>query len=186
MQSIQFAIAQALAYDLGGKVPALQKVYPEWPEANQLLVYPSATIETQPSTYMRMAPYIVTRGSVANNKAQNTYCVGTYETLLQVDIWSKYKVERDALVMAMFDALQPVSLGGYNLTLAEYFGEVLGFTLTNFKYMDDSESVRQKTWRAMFSLSASCRAINTTTDFIITQAPVLELDILDTNESLGD
>jgi hypothetical protein len=179
------AIAEALAADIAAKVPALVQVLPEWPEANQLLNMPAATIETQQPLYERCAPYLLSLGSVANNQATSLYIVGEYTLQMQLDIWTKYKVQRGALYEAVFQALQPSGSGwrggnaGYTLQLAAYYNEWTNFTLKGYKFMDQGDSIREKTWRAVLQLEASCRAVGTNTDYVITQPPVLTFDTPD-------
>ena len=175
------AIAEALANDIAGRSLGFAQVLPEWPEANTLMTFPAATVETlgQPQ-YERCAPYILSMGAVANNKATNLYIVGEYALQIQLDIWAKYKLQRDSLYEAVFQAIQAPNTannwrgsGGYSLQLAAYYNEWANFTLKGYKFMDEGESLREKTWRAILQLEASCRAVSTTSDYIITQPPVL-------------
>jgi len=171
------AIAEVLATDLAGRNLGFSQVLPEWPEANKLMTLPAAAIETsgQPQ-YERCAPYLLSMGTVANNKATNLYVVGEYTLNLQLDIWTKYKVQRDSLYEAVFQAIQSPNPQGYSLQLAAYYNEWVTFTLKGYKFMDEGNSLHEKTWRAVLQLEASCRAISTTTDFVITQPPVLTFD----------
>jgi len=169
------AFGEALVADLLAKVPTFASVSAEWPEANQPLVYPSLSAETQQPQYERMSPYVRTVGAVTNNQAATSYVVGSYTTQLQLDIWAKYKVQRDTLYEAVFNVLQPVSAQAYILQLSQYYGEWVTVMMRGYKLSSDSDSVKAKTWRATIFLEATCRAINTSTDYIITQPPVLEL-----------
>lgn len=176
-------IAEALATKLATDIPSFVNVYPDWPEQNQQLVYPCASIFTGEPQYARCPPYLKTQGTtnVMTNTASNIYVVGQFDFNLQLDIWARYKVERDSLYQLVFNVIEPVTPRGFNLQLSSYYNEWVTFTQTSFKFLDDPDSVALKQWRVLVNLKATCRAINTTTDYIITQDPVL---ILETPDSI--
>lgn len=173
------ALTEALAADLA-TIAGIAKVYPEWPEANAQLTLPSLSIVTTAPQYTRSQPYIISQGTVAANVATNTYCVGTWDILLQLDLWAKYKAQRADLLDTLMNFLQPAKNDGYTLQLAAYHSEWASFCVTGQSWVDTEDAVTRKEWRALVKLQASCRAVNTSNEFIITQPPVLQFSTPDT------
>lgn len=174
-------IAEALAAKLKADVAGLAEAYAEWPEANQSLIYPSASVTVSGDVgFERGAPYLISQGAVVSNQATNLYCIGNYQDLpVQIDIWTRYKVERDEFYEKVWNVLNPVD-SCLMLQLAGYYNEWLSITQRSFQFLSTPDATTRKEWRVLVSLVASCRAVKQRSDFIITQPPVLEFDTPDT------
>lgn len=170
------ALAEALAAKLRTAVPSFAEVYPEWPEMNQQLVYPSCAITTREPVYTRCAPYLLSIGDVVNNQATSIYCVGEFEARVQLDIWTRYKIERDTFYDRVFQVLEPASGLGLALQLSDYFDQWATVTQLSFKFDENPEAVARKEWRVFVELAVTCKAISTAQDYVITQEPVLVFD----------
>jgi hypothetical protein len=169
------ALVAALAAHLRDEVTGIAKVYEEWPDRNQALSYPSISIISGEAAFTRCAPYLKEIGDVVDHEAETTYVVGDFTIPLQLDIWARYKPERDTFMQRVFAALQPSNGQGLCLQLAAYFDEWAGYMMQGQRYPDSGETVTLQEWRAIISLEATCRAVSTTTEYIITQEPELTL-----------
>lgn len=173
------ALTEALAAQLAG-IAGIAVVYPEWPEANVQLALPSISIVTQQAQYVRSSPYLIGIGTVVNAQATTTYCVGTYDVNMQLDVWAKYKIQRADLLDAVMNFLQPVNPEGFMLQLAAYFNEWASVCVMGGpQWLDTEDSATRKEWRGKINLQATCRAVNTVNEHIITQPPVLQFDTPD-------
>lgn len=159
---------------LGNAVPTFAKVYDEFPEPNQEMELPALSIVTGRPRFERCDPYLVDEGAVADHQATNNYVIGQYDLSLQLDIWAKYKIQRSSLYEEVFQALNPVNQKGLQITLSDYFSEVCSYQLVSYAFSNDQEAaITRQEWRVRLEVEASCRAVAQSTDYVITQEPVL-------------
>jgi len=165
--------------DLGSLIAAeisdLEEIYNEFPEPNAEMELPALSIVTGRPRFERCDPYLVTLGVETDNEATNNYCIGQYDLMLQIDIWAKYKVQRTKLYEQLFNLLNPVTRKGLQIALSDYHSEICSYQLLGYDFRNDEDSaISRQEWRVRLEVEASCRAITQSTEYIITQEPVLD------------
>lgn len=177
MSDISLALKKNLGAYLLTKAPTLTGYLVDWPEPNEEMSLPSLTIVTGRPSLTRCSPYLVTKGSVSSHQATNLYCVGQVDITLQVDLWCKYRKQRSDLFDLLVSAFQPTDPKGLVLDLGEdYHDEIANYLLTDWRFPDSPETSSRQEWRAIFGVEVTCRVIGSTTDYMITQVPVLDFD----------
>ncbi len=169
------ALTEALAAHLLANVSGIAKVYAEWPNKNEDLTYPSISITSAAPKFERCAPYVLALGTLIPDTVRsiNKYVVGQYDVTLQLDLWTRYKLERDTFYEKLFTVLQPRRPHGFTLQLSAYHSQWVGFSLNGYQFRDSEDGATREEWRAILSLEATCRAISTETEYIITHEPEL-------------
>lgn len=144
-------------------------VIPEWPGANERLVYPSATLFSGAvQTKNRSPEQIAITQPDGDNKVTVTQVVGEHDFKLQVDLWCATRQERDVVlgqVIAAINAQCQAPTGedrpaGLSLQLETYFGEWARFDLDGSRYVDDEAAAQRQERRAKLDLLVNCRALN--------------------------
>lgn len=170
LRSIVEDLATHLEGELGASISA---VYREWPDANQEMTFPSVSITSGKPRFTRCAPYLLTTGAVASHQATTTYVIGQYDLDMQLDVWTRYNIQRSQLYELVNQALNPVDDIGLVLTLSDYYSQIASFLQVDVDFLGDSQAATVNEWRVMMMLKATCNAVGSRTDYIITQDPEL-------------
>jgi len=143
----------------------LKKVYLEWPNHNEDLEMPCASVMTVGNPeYRSMMPTLI-----SNINGVSTYAIGEYDLVLQVDLWAEYKETRGFLMEAMFDLFDKQfqdsgrSLGA-SLTLTQYFNTIARYDLTGYTYNDNEEGSQRDEWRSRLRVLVNFQRIITKTE----------------------
>lgn len=172
-ESIAEAIPKALGEYLLTKVPALREWYDEFPSAHRTIRTPSISIfvSTPLNFTPQASPNIIKKpedSEIVDSKATVKVVVGQYDATLQLDLWTGSKEERDDLVDALFNALNPnVFSMGLVLEMPDYFNCLCDFLYDNHNYEDNEISSQTDEWRAQFDILISCKAVRESEEFII-------------------
>jgi len=158
-------------------------IYREWPAANKEMALPALSLLTVAPRFTRCAPYVLSKTTPdVDNNAVVKWCVGQYDLSIQMDIWTAYKAQRNALYEAVFNFFQGQGDAGFNVALTEYHNAICGYQQTSYSLGDDEERSSREEWRARFTIEATCRAIVSKTEAIITEVPQLNFTIEDGDE----
>lgn len=161
------SVTDQLKTYLAGQVSGLN-VSTEWPVPGKEMALPALTIVTGEPKFQRCPPYLVAQGATQpNNTATTTYCIGTYELNLQLDLWTKYPIQRVTLYEQIFAALEPLAAQGLVLTLSGYYNQKSNYHYIGYRLLDNEESASRQEFRARFDVQVNCLAVRQTTDYII-------------------
>ncbi len=151
------------------QVPELLEVYAEFPEANQELVMPAASLFSNEPKFESLDPYPHSTGEVdTDNKVQSVMIVGSYELTAQLDLWCRNKKERDTLSEKVFQALNPrVTPMGLSLRLANYYDTYGRIAVAGHAFDDSDQSAERREWRTRFDLLGDCKSVLVATDYAI-------------------
>lgn len=169
------AVVEALATSVNTNVTGLAAVYRDWPDKNIELAYPSISVLPGAPQFTRCQPYLYSQGAVASGEhtAATKYVVGQYELPIQLDVWCKYKAQRATILDLVMAMLNPTLAKGYVLRLTAYHDVWVNITTRGYKWLDSMNASALQEWRAIVELELTCLAIRSTTDYIITEEPVL-------------
>ena len=173
-ESITEVVAETLGKYLVDQISDLEDYYPEFPQVNRDLRMPSVSIITATSDFRPLSPYKlpVNPANISNNQSLVTWVVGIWDLSVQVDLWTRNKEERDDLFDALFNALNPdITPMGLRLTMEEYFGQIIEFSMNGQEFGDGEQASQTDEWRSTITLLATCKAIRTRTEFMITDTP---------------
>lgn len=176
------AVLSALSQHLLEKMPLLEKVLLQFPEANDELQYPCISLTIPGDMTLRSQfPEQFAQGDTAEHKAAVKYDVGDYSCDIQADLWCGSKQERHELYEELFRAFSAqLPIMGLTLPLTEYHGVLARYDLSVLSFPNDDESASQrKEWRGIVRILAQFQAIREQDEFIITQEPVLQSDVRD-------
>lgn len=149
-------------------VPGLT-VIPEWPGANEPLVYPTASLFSgMVQTKNRAPEAVAVTDPDADNKVTVTQVVGEHDFKLQLDLWCGTRQERDTVlgqVIAAINAQCQAPTGedraaGLSLQLEAYYNEWARFDIDGSRYVDDEAAAQRQERRAKLDLLVNCRALN--------------------------
>lgn len=169
------SVISALVTHLQAQIAGVGAVYPDWPNKNENIVFPAVSVLAREPRFQRCSPYLHRQGTVDEdtNQAVNEYVIGAYTLPVQVDIWARSKKERATFVDRFIAAVQPVTPVGLVLTLADYYSLKANTTMLGYRWLDDEKTPSTQEWRCVVEMEIDCKAIRTTTDYIITQEPEL-------------
>lgn len=174
-RSVMSELATLLDTELGS---AIEQVLPEWPSANVEMDLPSITLTLAGNPeFTPHAPVAFSLGAVTDHQSSNKYVVGQYDFRVQLDIWAKYKKQRSSLYEAVFNILRPTTGTGLVLQLTDYHNVYCPVSLDGFGHSDNQGSAMNAEWRATVFLVGTCMAVNTSTDYIITQVPEITVEL---------
>ena len=174
-ESITEIVTKKLGQYLVQEISDLKDYYAEFPQSNRDFRMPSVSIITATSDFRALQPYpceVVDPLTILNNKAKYKWAVGIYDFSIQLDIWARNKEERDDLFDATFNALNPqITPMGLGLVMEEYFDQRIDYLYTGHNLGDSEERSQTDEWRVTLTLLATCKAVRTRTEFIITDLP---------------
>ena len=156
------AIVEELAKYIEDNIPEFNSVLREWPNHNESLDMPCATILTvgSPDYTQQMPVLSKSEGGIS------TYIVGFYDINLHIDIWAEYKALRGDMMEKVIDLFNKqfqesgMALGA-SLTLADYDNVIARYDLGGYTYMDSEESSQRDEWRAKVVVLVNCPRIMT-------------------------
>lgn len=139
----------------------------EWPNANQKLIFPSVTLTAGKVTTMNRAPEQMSVTTPVANQVTATECIGEHDFKLQVDLWTRTKIERDTILGQILNALSPIPVGngganrcaGLSLQLSNYYNDWVRFDVDGHELVDDEAAAQRQERRARIDLLVNCRAI---------------------------
>lgn len=147
---------------LKANIPSLNKVYLEWPNHNEPLDMPCASILTVGSPeYTSKMPTLW-----KYEAPLSYYFVGEYNISLQLDLWAEYKEARGELMESVFDLFDKQfqdsgkSLG-ISLNMSEYFDTIARYDLTGYTYNDNAEGSQRDEWRSKLTVLANFQRVIT-------------------------
>lgn len=173
-ESITEVVAESLGKYLLDEVTDLETYYPEFPQANRDLRMPSVSIITATSDFRPLSPYRTGKeaDTISNNQTNVTWVVGIWDFSIQVDLWARNKEERDDLFDALFNALNPdITPMGLRIQMEQYYSQIIEFSMNGQEFGDSEQASQTDEWRSTINLLATCKAIRTRTEFIITDTP---------------
>lgn len=169
-------------------------VYPEWPSANQKLVYPAMSMfQGKVNTMNRQPEIIATSAPDTDGKVTVTEIVGEHDFKIQLDLWCRNKPERDTYLGLVMDAINLKvadttgnnNPAGLSLQLTDYFNDWVRFDLDGWQLVDDEAGVQRQERRAKIDLLVNCRAIRERILYAIEQIEIHDA-ALAINGSLAD
>ena len=170
----------ALGGFLAGYIPGLT-VLEEWPNANEVLKYPSLTItKTKPKRMPQMPVILSTTEPDMNNKIVANEHVADWDDTLQLDLWTRTKPERKritSLIMNAFASQEDDCSGsdipdGLSLLVPEYFGEFFRFEVDTSMSADDEGSAQRQERRQKIAVLFNCREIRKRSYYAIVSTQV--------------
>lgn len=180
--SVTRAVLGQLGDYLRKALPDLVQIILEWPESNQELKLPSASISIAAAPFVNEMPYIFNESALVGTTQTKDvkYVIGNYEFSLQLDLWERSNEQRDELYEKFFTAFNSnLPQPGLNLTLVGYHNTICSYEIVDYLPEDSEISAQTKQWRATIKLNANCKAIGTKRESIITQVPELTLETPD-------
>lgn len=148
------------------------QIIDEFPNHNEDLSYPTILISTSGTPeYRHLMKTLIKQTDNVDNPmimSDNIYSVGQYDMTISVDIWLKYKADREQwaeLIMDVFDSqfIESGKPSGLSLTLENYYGIIARYDQIGYNYLDGEESSQRDEWRIQFTvLSSFVRAIQKT------------------------
>ncbi len=161
---------KALGVYLLSEVVELQQYINGFPEANKDMNFPSISMSEigDPLYIKEKNPTALSLGTVVDNKAVTIYDIGTWEIELQLDLWAKYKEQRNDIAVKVFIAL--TKDGPANpliLTLTDYFNQNCLYTSTTMTNESDEFASQVKEWRKRFRILVDVSAIQSQEEFVI-------------------
>lgn len=147
---------------------SLQQVYDQFPNHQQKMTFPSASVHAKKPVFEPLEHYVIAKSAITNigtvdipnNVATITKAVGRYDFAFQVDLWCAYKPQRDSIYEEIFAAFNQSDVPGVNLQLTNYYNEWCHYTIQDVDYSsDDEESVQTGEWRARITVLANVRAV---------------------------
>lgn len=155
-------------------IESLKKVYLEWPNHNESLEMPCASILTVGSP-----EYTPKMPSLWKNEAGlSYYFVGEYNLTLQLDLWAEYKQTRGELMESVFDLFDKQfqdsgkSLG-ISLPMTEYFDTIARYDLTGYNYGDNEEGSQRDEWRSKLTVLVNFQRVITKSESTMDEIKIL-------------
>lgn len=155
------AVVEALGEFLTTEVTSLVKYVKGFPEANIDMEYPSISITALNQLFFKdPSPTEVSRGSESGNEAPIKTQIGYYEIPLQLDLWTKYRAQRNDIGLEVFNALNKNGEDqNLSLQLTDYHNEFANYTFTGMNDKNDEAGSQQKEWRRRYDIIVDVAAI---------------------------
>lgn len=194
MSTVQYdapdALIRSLADHLGKVMPSVKSVIYDFPEANEQLVYPGISVYCVKPVFTPIAPYLKSKKAAYQQNEQWFVPVqqvyGKWDLDITVDIWAKYRAQRDQLLAEITKAFSPsFEDDSIRLTLTQYFDEPVIYSFAGVQGRNTSEEQSQRgEWRLMCSVLTNCSAIR---EHLAPVMNVIEnnLEVLDESEAAG-
>ena len=146
----QAPVIDLISY-LKENIPELNEIYEEWPNHNEEFNMPCACVRTVGSPeYNSSMPTFWKR---SEDDTKSIYHVGSYDIVLNIDLWAEYKEARGVLVEGLVDLFnkqfqeQGLSLG-LSLPLECYHNTIARYDINGYTYTDSEEASQRDEWRA--------------------------------------
>ncbi len=177
-ESITEIVSKTLGRYLLDEVEGLRDYYDEFPQASRDFRTPSVSVIVSVADFRPITPYPcvpIAPVDITNNKADFKWAVGIYDFSIQLDIWARNKEERDDLFDATFNAMNPdITPMGLRLVMEEYFSQIVEYLYTGHDLGDSEERSQTDDWRVTMTLLATCKAVRTRREFVITDLPTAQ------------
>lgn len=159
-ESVTKEVAKRLALYLKTATPEIKNVLEYFPEPNEKLVYPCISLTVGKPAFRALSPYEKEKTTPSANKSDVQYVVGIYDIIVQLDIWSRNKEERDDLYETVFNALNPnIVPMGLSLQLKDYYNQWCRYDISNYEFIESEEQSQRGEFRVKFDLLTTCKAI---------------------------
>lgn len=169
---------EALAIHLRAQISGLT-VIEEWPYGNQALTYPALSIFAGKSTRAPMLPVetVAVTAPDVDNKVVATEVVAEYDLTMQLDLWTRNKLERKqqlAKLLTVFTAEMTDNTGanncdGLTLILANYFNMPVRYEIQSHEHKDDEQAAERQERRETIMVIVNLREIRTRTYYAMRQ-----------------
>jgi len=138
----------------------LESVYDEFPNHNEKMVLPCASVITVGTpTLTNLMPYTFKK-EVDPDNADNDLVydvIGQYDARIQLDLWTEYKIQRGRLLDIFDNALNKQQIesdlpSGLSLILSDYYSAIARYDNVGYTYMDSEENSQKDEWRVKVDL----------------------------------
>lgn len=138
----------------------LESVYDEFPNHNEKMVLPCASVITVGTpTLTNLMPHTFKK-EVDPDNADNDLVydvIGQYDARIQLDLWTEYKIQRGRLLDIFDNALNKQQIesdlpSGLSLILSDYYSAIARYDNVGYTYMDSEENSQKDEWRVKVDL----------------------------------
>jgi len=145
---------ESLSIDVGGRDIRFQRVFEDWPEPEDVAVYPSALVHT-PSE----ATYDASKFSPSVTRTQDGGAISSASEMqvdLTVEAWATDPLERAAIMAMLEDAFNPPvhARSGLILELPHYFSARATYEPMGVSYVNSEEEAQRRIRRVQVRLRA--------------------------------
>lgn len=179
-EQVTKAILKELGDHLGKRMSVLKDVLLDWPDANEVLNYPTLSITTNTPTFLPLMPYqLSAEDPKANNKIRTLNVTGQYEWNLQLDFWTGTKPERHSIYSQFVAAFNSQYISGERedvalaLALKDYHGIFAIYDQTNYSFPDSEESSQRREWRLKVNVLANTKQVLERESFAILETEIV-------------
>jgi hypothetical protein len=154
------AAIRGLQKYLEQEMTELNSVYDEFPNHNEKMVLPCASVITVGTpTLTNLMPYTLKK-EVDPDNADNDLVydvIGQYDARIQLDLWTEYKIQRGRLLDIFDNALNKQQIesdlpSGLSLILSDYYSAIARYDNVGYTYMDSEENSQKDEWRVKVDL----------------------------------
>lgn len=197
--SSDMAAVRGLQRYLKANVLTLEEVYDEWPNHGDEMKVPCCSIITAGTPqYTNLMPYIFKRIEDPDNDLNDlvSEVVGMYDSRIQVDLWTEYKIQRGEFHELILDAINKQYLegdqpAGLSLTLDNYHDAIAHYDYVGYTYMDSDEGSSKTQWRVKIDIIVNYPRIAVKSIPRISEINVINqigdnLNVEDDNESVEE
>lgn len=178
---VTYAVVKAFGDELRARMPELQDVIGHFPEPNEELTYPCASISLGEPDFEAHGPYVIRKEDIATDdedyvepgvgeiaKKRVIRAVGKYVIPMQLDFWVATKFERNKIYESFFAAFNRDSVApGVRLELADYYDEWCDYIMTGFSIADSEDQSQRSEWRVKVAITVDVRGVTQTPEFTI-------------------
>lgn len=189
-ESVSEQVVELLSKFIDDNVPEIREVYDEFPDPNDRIVTPSASLLTLTPKFFHETPRQVELPDLNGGSEYDiVWIMGRYEIPLQLDIWTSNKKERNNIFEATFHALNKrVNPAGLDIQLPKYFEQWAHYHIENYAFDDSEGGAQRKERRARVDIMADVNSCVKREEFAmktisINETSVDEVDI--TKEDLS-
>lgn len=162
------AIVKAIKDLILDRMESIEECFDDFPNANQKLKFPSASVFTQSPKFTPRQVYLVRDlGEITANEDPNKgkhkilYCIGSEDFKFNIDFWCESKFQRHDIYeefKSAFSELEPNA--GINVKLTEYYDEYIHLSFSDLSFEKDSEiSAQRGEWRLTVDVTTNVRAM---------------------------
>lgn len=165
------AAVSALEVFLRGEISDVRDVMREWPNPDYQFQYPALTILSAQHKITPCRHSIERQTEIETDENQNqvVWRNGYLEFLLQLDLWSNNKEQRNDLAEQIYQVLNP-EMGrhsGLTLKMEAYHDTFCRYEIRSSRIDDAEESAQRSEWRYRFELQCHCDLLSSREQHII-------------------
>ena len=127
-----------------------EKVYKEFPRAEQKLVLPSISLMTKRTSITPTMKTVIATDDEGDELSTISQ-IGRFESSLAMDVWGRYKYDRDRLLN---DILGIFSSSTISMALESPGEPIMNVFIREYRYLDSESFSQQGVWRANVDLEA--------------------------------